>query len=400
MTANSSLPEKTDALIVGAGPTGLALAVSLGQAGVDHVLVDRLTAGHSASRAAVIHAHTLEALDGLGVAAPLVDAGLKLSRFSLRDRDRTLMTLSFDDLPSPFSHLLMIPQNVTEEILARRLEALGGRVRRSVSAEGFEQTREGVRVTLDDNGERRVVQARYVIGADGMRSAVRTAAGIAFEGGSDAHSFVLADVTMDWALGREEVMLFFSPAGLVVVAPLPDGQFRIVAAMKDAPENPTAEDIAALMAASGPSDGATIRAVSWSSRFRIHHSLAKSYRKGRMLVMGDAAHVHSPAGGQGMNTGLVDATVLGELLADVLKGRRAEADLDLYEKLRRPAAAKVMRLAGALSDMAMTEGRLARAARNARLSAAGHLPFVRRKLAMNLSGLARREAAHPPQPHR
>ncbi|MEQ8934732.1 MAG: FAD-dependent monooxygenase [Amphiplicatus sp.] len=400
MTAIASLPAKTDVLIVGAGPTGLALAISLAQSSVDHVLIDRLTDSHTASRAAVIHAHTLETLDGLGVAGALVDAGHKVSRFSLRDRDRTLLTLSFDDLPSPFSHLLMIPQNVTEGILARRLEELGGRIRRGVSGVGFEQMQNGVRAALDDNGERRVIEARYVVGADGMRSAVRTAAGIEFEGGGDAHSFVLADVTMDWALGREEVMLFFSPAGLVVVAPLPDGQFRIVAAMTNAPENPTTEDIAGLMAASGPASGATIRAVSWSSRFRIHHSLAKSYRKGRMFVMGDAAHVHSPAGGQGMNTGLVDATVLGELLADALKGKRAEADLDLYEKLRRPAAAKVMRLAGALSDMAMTEGRLARAARNAKLSAAGHLPFVRRKLAMNLSGLARREAAHPPRPQR
>ena len=123
---------------------------------------------------------------------------------------------------------------------------------------------------------------------------------------------MLADVEMDWPLGRDEVSLFFSPAGLVVVAPLPGGTFRIVATLEGAPEHPDVADVQAIVDARGPAAvRAQVRSVVWGSRFRVHHRLAKAYRRGRLLLMGDAAHVHSPAGGQGMNTGLVDAVVLG-----------------------------------------------------------------------------------------
>src|SRR5262249_55380973 len=184
------------------------------------------------------------------------------------------------------------------------------------------------------------IEARYVVGADGMHSMVRTAAGIEFEGAAYAESFVLADVHMDWPLQRKEVSLFFSAAGLVVVAPLPDGSYRIVATLENAPERPAAEHIQALIDARGPgAQPAEVREVIWSSRFRVHHRLAASYRNDRLFLVGDAAHVHSPAGGQGMNCGLVDACVLGQLLSDVVRGKRAEEALESYETLRRPAAA-------------------------------------------------------------
>ena len=136
----SEFPAKTDVLIVGAGPTGLALAASLAQAGVDHVLIDKLAAGQSTSRAAVIHAHTLEALETLGVADRLSDTGFKLTRFSIRDRDRTLVQLGFDALPSKFSYLLMTPQDTTERVLAERHQELGGRIHRGVVAERLSST--------------------------------------------------------------------------------------------------------------------------------------------------------------------------------------------------------------------------------------------------------------------
>ena len=155
---------------------------------------------------------------------------------------------------------------------------------------------------------------------------MRRAAGIGFDGETDEGSFVLADVRMDWPLGRDEVSLFFSGPGMVVVAPLPDGAFRIVASLDDAPEHPGAAEIQALIDARGPSGGrAAVEEVIWSSRFRIHHRVARTYRAGRFLLMGDAAHVHSPAGGQGMNTGLVDAVDARRILAEVVSGRRPEA---------------------------------------------------------------------------
>jgi 2-polyprenyl-6-methoxyphenol hydroxylase-like FAD-dependent oxidoreductase len=288
----------------------------------------------------------------------------------------------------------MLTQDVTERVLAQRLAVLGGEIHRGVTATAFRQDAAGVHVTLASDAGTSTIAARYVVGGDGMHSAVRSAAGTEFTGSTYEESFVLADVSMSWPHGRDEVMLFFSPEGLVVVAPLPGGRFRIVATLDDAPEHPGVADVQALIDARGPTSApAKVTEVAWSSRFRLHHRLARSYRRGRLLLMGDAAHVHSPAGGQGMNTGIVDACVLGRLLSAVLSGRRPEAALDDYHNLRRPAAEKVLGLTGRLTDMATMRSPARRRVRNAILSTINHLPFIKHSLAMNLSGLSRRQHA-------
>ena len=384
----------TDVLIVGAGPTGLVLAIALQRAGIDHILIDKLPRGQNTSRAAVIHAHTLEMLDELGVSTLLADEGLKLATFSIRDRDRTLVQLRFDKLATPHPYLLMLPQDVTERVLAERLVALGGAIHRGVTATDLRQDAKGVHVSLTSDEGSHSIDARYVVGGDGMHSMVRAAAGAEFEGAAYEESFVLADVSMEWSHGRDEVMLFFSPAGLVVVAPLPNGHFRIVATLDSAPEHPTVADIQALVDTRGPTTGsAKVTDVAWSSRFRVHHRLAKSYRNDRLLLMGDAAHVHSPAGGQGMNTGFVDACVLGRLLTAVVSGKQPESALDQYQSLRRPAAKKVLGLAGRLTFMATMRNPVKRQVRNQVLSLVNHLPFAKHVVAMNLSGLSRRQHA-------
>lgn len=186
-------------------------------------------------------------------------------------------------------------------------------------------------------------------------------------------------------------------ATLVVVAPLPGGSYRVVATMDNAPEHLSKSDVQAVMDSRGPeASNATVLDVLWSSRFRLHHRLANSYRCGRLILMGDAAHVHSPAGGQGMNTSLVDAVVLGETLAGVVGRNRPETMLDVYESLRRPAAARVLGLAGRLTDMATTHGIFKRAARNVLLSFVDLVPIVKRQIEMNLSGLSRANLAHLP----
>ena len=272
--------ERTDVLIVGAGPTGLALAVALRRSEVDHLIVDAAEGGQNTSRAAVIHAHTLETLDAIGMAEPLARAGLAVAGFSVRDRDRTLLRASFAGLPSRYRHMLMIPQSTTEALLEARLTELGGAVRRGVAARGAAPDPGGASVRVADATGERTIRARYVVGADGMRSAIRAAAGIAFPGTDEAESFALADVRMDWPPGDAEVALFLSPEGLVVVAPLPDGAFRIVAALDDAPERPTLADVRRLLDARCVA-GSRVREVVWSSRFRVHHRLAATYRRGR-----------------------------------------------------------------------------------------------------------------------
>ena len=185
----------------------------------------------------------------------------------------------------------------------------------------------------------------------------------------------------------------------MVVAPLPDGSYRIVATMDDAPEKPEVADIQALLDSRGPTtERARVLGLTWSSRFRVHHRLVRSYRKDRLFLMGDAAHVHSPAGGQGMNTGIIDAVVLGQLLGDVVNGVRAEAGLDLYETLRRPAAQEVLDLAGRMTEMALARNPVKRFVRNLALSLVNLNPFLKRRIALKLSGLSRAPLARLPAP--
>ena len=391
---------ETDVLIIGAGPTGMALSIALLQAGVDHLLIDRLTEGQNTSRAGVIHAQTLESLATLGVADELAARGLKIERFTIRDRDRPLVQLGFGGLPSPHPYVLMLPQNITEEVLAHRIESLGGIIHRGVTATRVEQDAKGVRVTVTGDGGEQTLSARYVVGADGMHSVVRQSTGISFEGGAYEASFVLADVHLDWPFEQSEVSLFFSPAGLVAVAPLPDGSFRIVSTFDDAPEDLSISEIQSLLDTRGPITAkAKVRDIIWSSRFRVHHRLAKSYREGRLVLMGDAAHLHSPAGGQGMNTGLIDAVVLGQVLAGIVKNGKPDSSLDVYERLRRPAAQEVLGLAGRLTAMATTRGALKRCLRDALLCFVNINPIARRKLEMTLSGLSRAASAKLPDKH-
>jgi 2-polyprenyl-6-methoxyphenol hydroxylase-like FAD-dependent oxidoreductase len=243
----------------------------------------------------------------------------------------------------------------------------------------------GVTALLDD-GTR--WPARYVVGADGMHSTVRERAHIAFVGATYGESFVLADVRLGGALPADEVILYFSPAGMVVVAPLPGGSHRIVATVDDAPEVPTVDYVQALLDERGPrKHRAVVNAVLWGSRFRVHHRIADAYRAGRVLLAGDAAHVHSPAGGQGMNAGILDALTLAGALVQALDGD--DSILDAYGAQRRPIARQIVAFADRLTRLA-TVPRALRGLRNGALATLARLPRFRRQLAWRLSGLVYR----------
>jgi 2-polyprenyl-6-methoxyphenol hydroxylase-like FAD-dependent oxidoreductase len=386
----SYLPTRTDVVIVGAGPTGLTLACSLAAQGVGYVIIDKAGQGANTSRAAVIHARTLEVLDEIGVTEELCRRGVVVPRFTIRDRDRALLQVPFDGLPTKYPYTVMLPQNITEQILAERLTAGGGTVHWRHQLTGIDNGDDGVTATIAGPGDTvHRIRARYVAGCDGMHSVVRERTGIGFTGDRYAESFVLADVRMRWPYAGDEVNLFFSPRGLVVVAPLPDQRYRIVATLDDAPESPDAADVQSLLDARGPSIApAKVTEVVWSSRFRVHHRLAGSYRRGSVFLAGDAAHVHSPAGGQGMNTGIQDAVVLARLLTDAITARTDTVDLDAYERQRRPVAAAVVTMTDRLTRAATARNPLARLIRNTVMSLAGRSATVQRKLAMNLSELS------------
>jgi 2-polyprenyl-6-methoxyphenol hydroxylase-like FAD-dependent oxidoreductase len=335
----------------------------------------------------VVHARTLEVLEPLDVTPRAHRARHRRETDSpSATGDRVLVPVTFGHLPTHYPYTLMISQAVTEDVLLDRVRALGGDVLRPHGVVDLRQEDRGVAVTLDDG---RTLRARYVVGADGMHSTVRERAGIAFVGGSYGESFVLADVRLTGGVPRDEVILYFSPAGMVVLAPLPGGLHRVVATVDDAPEVPSVAYVQGLLDARGPSaERAVVHSLLWGGRFRVHHRVAERYRMGRVLLAGDAAHVHSPAGGQGMNAGIVDAMALADALVEALRGD--ERALDAYGEARRPIATQIVAFADTLTRLATVRPSL-RWLRNIVLALLSCVPAFRKRLAWRLSGLVYRD---------
>jgi 2-polyprenyl-6-methoxyphenol hydroxylase-like FAD-dependent oxidoreductase len=380
---------RADVLVVGAGPTGLSAGVVLTQLGHDVTLVDAHEEGVTTSRAVVVHARTLENLEPYGVTEQMVARGVHAPRFSVRDRDRILVPLSFAAQRTRYPYALMLSQAEVEHFLRDRLTALGGRVLRPRTVQALTQDGTGATATFADGG---TMTARYAVGADGMHSVVRESAGISFDGWDYDESFSLADVRLSGSPTVDEVILYVSPAGVAVLAPLPDGLHRVVAAVDEAPEDPDRGFVQHLLDARGPQrQRVEVDDVVWGSRFRVHHRIASAFRDRQVLLAGDAAHVHSPAGGQGMNLGIEDGVALAETLARVLDGE-PPALLDGYATRQSQAARRVIALTDRLTRLGTMSAGL-RPARNAVLGALGHVAPLRRRFALQLAGLDRR----PPQ---
>jgi 2-polyprenyl-6-methoxyphenol hydroxylase-like FAD-dependent oxidoreductase len=380
-----------DVVIVGAGPTGLALGAELRRLGVPALILDKQPAGANTSRACVVHARTLEVLEPLGATAELLQEGLVVPVFRVRHGCRILANVSFKDLDTKYPFTLMSPQDWTEAILLRRLEALGGGVERPSIVTGVLGGEHDVQVKFSSGGEEKAVRAKWVVGCDGMHSMVREQARIPFEGGAYQESFVLADVQMDWPLDRQEVSLFFSGKGIMLVAPLPPGdRFRVVATMEDAPAEPSVADFEALLMERGPDEGVvSIRRMLWSSRFHIQHRVVRGMRRGRILLAGDAAHVHSPAGGQGMNTGIQDAISLAGALAATLESGE-DAALAEWEEKRLKIAHSVVKMTDRMTQMATASSPAVQTLRNVAVEIIGNIPFAEHALAQSLSELDNR----------
>ncbi len=377
-------------IVVGAGPTGLTLAAELKRLDVKALLLDKLRAGANTSRAAVVHAKTLEVLEPLGVTGELIRNGLQVQLFRLRNQDETLTTVSFKDLKTKYPFGLLCPQNRTEAILLQRLQASGGSVERPWELVRAEAGLTRVQVELRNDVASMTANGEFLVGCDGMHSPVRQQAGIAFSGGAYEESFILADVEMDWPIPPDEVSMFLAEQGIMLVAPLPENHFRIVATVTNAPEHPGKEDFEALLKERGPRNAnPVIHNLAWSSRFHIHHRVAKTMRQGRVLLAGDAAHVHSPAGGQGMNTGIQDAVALAEALRRTLADGD-ESALDTWAKERLAIAHSVVGLTDRMTKMATTSSPLLKLTRDLIIKSIGHVPFVQHAIAEKLSELDRK----------
>ena len=380
------LPENIDVLIVGGGPTGLVAATVLTRAGRNVLTLDKQPEGHNASRAAAIQARTMEILQELGVADTLVAEGVVVPYFTFRNREKLLNELRFADLDTRYPHVTTIQQWRTEQVLTDKLHDLGGRVTRGYTVVGLDDTGEGIDVDVDGPDGRETVRARFVVGADGTHSVVRESAGIDFVGGDYPQSFVLADAEFsDWPLRFDEVQNFFSPNGIVVSGPLPEGRRRVVFTWPDEVDDVDVALVQDVLDTRGPT-GSRVTRIAWGSQFRVHHRIAERFRKGDIFLAGDAAHVHSPAGGQGMNLGIQDAYELGMVLAAALSSTPT-VNLDTYEHRRRPIAASTVRLTNIMTSASVAENPLAMKLRDLAMNVIGHLPPARKQMALHMAEL-------------
>jgi 2-polyprenyl-6-methoxyphenol hydroxylase-like FAD-dependent oxidoreductase len=368
--ANQTRDQAVDVLVVGAGPTGLALAAQLAAHGVRPRLIDRAADRVHESRALAIQPRTLEVLAGLGITDHLVAAGNPAVQLRLHTARRTVSLPLFDlglhDTAYPY--LLFLSQAETERILEEHLHTAGITVERRTELTTMEQIGEAVECRLRHaDGTEQAVTARYVVGCDGGHSTVRQLAGIGFEGGSYPQTFVLADTEAD-GIAPDAAHAFLSAQGMLLFFPLRHPTTWRMLAMrprtKPAPPDasPTLGEVQSL--ADAYTGGAVqLHDPVWMTNFRLHHRAATRYRTGGVFLAGDAAHIHSPAGAQGMNTGIQDAVNLGWKLAHTLHGATDPALLDSYQTERAPIGRLVLRFTDRAFTIATSTNPLIRLAR-------------------------------------
>ncbi len=356
-----------EVLIAGAGPTGLVLALWLARAGVAVRIVDRAPEAGTGSRAMAVQARTLELYRQLGLAGEVAAAGMRNPALNIWAGGRRRARLAFGDAGralTPYPFVLIYPQDHHERLLERHLGERGVPVERHTELLGFDAGADGVRARLRGPGGESDCAAGWLAGCDGAHSTVRHLLGTGFEGGTYAQTFYVADVEVGGAAADGDIHAAFEGADFVLLLSYTrTGMARLIGAIRPAregaavPERPLAfEDVRRGAIASL---GIEVRRVNWFSTYRVHHRVAGHYRRGRVLLAGDAAHVHSPAGGQGMNTGIGDAANLGWKLAMVAAGRAPDGLLDSYESERIAFARRLVETTDRVFSFATAQGSLA-----------------------------------------
>lgn len=336
---------RTQVLIVGAGPTGLMLALWLARLGVSVRIIDKTDAPGTTSRAIVVHARNLEFYRQLGIVDVALRDGLKWDAAVLWVNGHRAGSIDFGDLgdvASPYPFMLIFPQDLDEQLLIDELMQLGVPVDRETELIAVEHAEQGVSARLRKNGVEEVCEAAYLAGCDGAHSAVRTQLGIGFSGERYSDIFYVADVVADGPAVSGEMHGVLDEADFLAVFPMKGpGRLRLVGSVGDdtADRKLTWEDVSPRILDNLRTKVTDVR---WFSTYHVDHRVAAAFRQGPAFLLGDAAHVHSPVGGQGMNTGLGDAVNLAWKLAAVLQGRADASLLDTYEPERIAFARKLV----------------------------------------------------------
>ncbi len=389
-----------EVLVVGAGPTGLTLALALTRQNVPVRVVDAGEGPSVHSKALAVHARTLEELELLGVADTFVEAGLPVRGLNLYSHSERLAHVDIEGIESPYPYILVVPQNVTERILAAELDACGVDVEWSTRVTDFHQTDYGVGTTFTlPDGSTSVSTYPWVVGCDGAHSTVRQTLRVGFDGETISQWFGLADLSVDWEAADDEATVFLAPQGVLGFIPLPEkGRYRLVATFPDLdPDDSPELDLEVFRKIFADRSGLNGRLSDpgWISSFMVRERLVPRYDYGRVFLAGDAAHIHSPAGGQGMNTGMQDACNLAWKLALVFSGRAHHTLLESYHEERRPVAEAVIRGTGGATRLGTVENALVKAVRNALANVVMNLDAVQQRMLARVSMLS---VAYPDSP--
>ena len=368
-------------LIVGAGPTGLALALWLTRRGVAVRIIDRTAEPGTTSRALAVQARTLELYRQLGIGDRLVQGGVSIAGLNLWVKGRRAARVPLGAIGegrTPFPFVLIFPQDAHERLLIEELEKHGVKVERSAELTALEQDEERVRATLTrPDGSREICEALYLAGCDGASSTVRQQLGVGFPGGTYAGTYYVADVEATGEAVDDELHIDLEDTDFLLAFPLkPKGRLRLVGIVlghdADGDGRLTFDEVHG----SGLEHiGLTVSSVNWFSTYRVHHRVANSFRAGRAFLLGDAAHIHSPVGGQGLNTGIGDAVNLAWKLAAVVQGGAAAALLDTYQPERIAFARRLVATTDRAFTLVTRQGAIARVVRTKIAPRVGPLLF-------------------------
>lgn len=356
-------------LVVGAGPVGMTLASELVRYGVPVRIIDKAAQRTDKSKALVVWSRTLELLDRGGGSGPFIDAGHKAVAVNFVAHDKVIGRVNMEGVQTPYPFGLMLPQSETERLLDERLHRLGIGVERQVELTSFKGSGGGAEAVLRHaDGREESISTDWLIGCDGAHSAVRHGLGVPFAGETMDSDWMLADIHMTgYPFPDTEATIYWHRDGVFVIFPISPGRFRVLADMPaggaERPPTPTLEQVQAVMDRRGPKGLKAFDPV-WLAGFRINGRKVASYRSGRVFLAGDAAHVHSPAGGQGMNTGMQDACNLAWKLAMVIHGTAAEGLLDSYSPERSGVGDEVLKAAGRLTAIGTLKNPALQAVRN------------------------------------
>ncbi len=357
---------KCDVLIVGAGPTGLVLALWLTRSGVGVRIVDKIAEPGTTSRALGVQARTLEFYRQLGIATEVVERGLKFAAANLWVKGRQVGHVPFGDMGvglSPYPYMLIFPQDEHERFLIDRLNELGVRIERPTELLDFEDRGERIIARLKRaDGIVETCEAAYLAGCDGARSTVREQFATGFPGGTYAHMFYVADAEATGPVMNHELHVALDDAGFLAVFPMKgDLRGRFIGTVKDTMTDPSRPlEWADVSTKVIEQLGVRVVRINWFSTYHVHHRVAAHFRSGRVFLLGDAAHIHSPVGAQGMNTGLGDAVNLGWKLAAVVNGGGTPALLDTFEPERIAFAKQLVATTDRAFQLVTSDGAIAR----------------------------------------